>query len=340
MNARSAEIVLVTGIGGFVGRHVAVTLLRHGYDVRGTVRSLARTQEIEHSIRGAGGTEAGQLTFAAADLLGDAGWTEALSGAVYVMHTASPFPASLPGEEADLIEPARSGTLRVLKAARAAAVRRVVLTSSIAAAIYGDGAAPFTEENWSDPESPFATPYYRSKTFAERAAWAYARESGLELAVINPSMILGPLLGGEVGTSVGVVRNLLKGKYPATPKYSIPVVDVRDVADAHFRAMTIAGAAGERFLIGGAALSLADISAVLRMYFPAYAGKLPKFTLPNWMAVIAARFDPGLRLVVRELGRDSRISNDKARRILGWVPRSEEEAIKASAESLIAAGLA
>lgn len=339
MNAKTPELVVVTGIGGFVGRHVAVTLLRQGYDVRGTVRTLARAQEIEQAIRSAGGTEAGRLTFAVADLLGDEGWADALSGAVYLMHTASPFPASVPGEEAELIEPARSGTLRVLKAARAAAVRRVVLTSSIAAAIYGDGSAPFTEENWSDPESPFATPYYRSKTLAERAAWAYARESGLELVVINPSMILGPLLGGEVGTSVGVVRNLLRGKYPAMPKFSVPIVDVRDVADAHLRAMTVADAAGERFLIGGAALSLADISAVLRRHFPAYAGKLPKIILPNWLAAIAARFDPGLRLVVRELGRDSRISNDKARRILGWTPRTEEEAIRASAESLIAAGL-
>ncbi len=339
MNVKSPEVVLVTGIGGFVARHVAVALLRQGYDVRGTVRSPARTAEIERAIRGAGGTEAGQLTFAAADLLDDAGWAEALSGVAYVMHTASPFPASVPGEEADLIEPARSGTLRVLKAARAAAVRRVVLTSSIAAAIYGEGRAPFTEENWSDPGSPLSTPYYRSKTFAERAAWDYARESGLELVVINPGMILGPLIGGEVGTSVGVVRNLLRGKYPATPKYSIPVVDVRDVAAAHLSAMTVAEAAGERFLIAGAAMSLADISATLRRDFPAYAGKLPKLVLPNWLATIAARFDPGLRLIVRELGRDSAISNAKARRILGWAPRSEEAAIKASAESLIAAGL-
>ncbi|HEV7306522.1 NAD-dependent epimerase/dehydratase family protein [Ensifer sp.] len=303
------------------------------------MRSLVRTHEIEQAIRGAGGTEAGQLAFTVADLLRDEGWAEALSGAAYVMHTASPFPASLPREEADLIEPARNGTLRVLKAARAAAVRRVVLTSSVAAVIYGDGIAPFTEENWSDPGSPLSTPYYRSKTLAERAAWDFARESGLELAVINPGMILGPLLGGDVGTSVGVVRNLLRGKYPALPKYSIPVADVRDVADAHLSAMTVAEAAGERFLIGGAAMSLAEISAVLRRDFPAYAGKLPRFILPNWLAAIAARFDPGLRLIVRELGRDSAISNAKARRILGWVPRSEEAAIKASAESLIAAGL-
>lgn len=339
MNAMADATVAVTGIGGFVGRHVALLLLRQGYDVRGTVRDLARKEEIEGSIRAAGGTEGRRLAFVEADLLGERGWAEAFVGVSHVLHTASPFPARLPADEADLIGPARDGTLRVLQAAHLAGVRRVVLTSSVAAVIYGAGRAPFTETDWTDPQSPLATPYYRSKTFAEHAAWDYAAENGLELAVVNPGMVLGPLLGREIGTSVAVVRNLLRGGYPALPRFSVPVVDVRDVADAHVRAMTVAGAAGERFLIAAETLSLADMASVLRRRFPEHAAKLPKFILPNWLAGLAAPFDAGLRLLVRELGRDSRISNEKARRVLGWQPRTAETAVTAGAESLIAAGL-
>ncbi|HEV7318901.1 MAG TPA: aldehyde reductase [Ensifer sp.] len=336
MNTKS---VAVTGIGGFVGRHIALALLREGYDVHGTVRTLSRADEIERSIRAAGGTGQARLTFGQADLLADEGWSEAFAGVSFVMHTASPFPGRLPANEMDLIAPARDGALRVLRAARSAGVRRLVLTSSIAAVIYGEGRAPYTESDWTDPQSPLATPYYRSKTLAERAAWDYARENGLEMTVVNPGMVLGPLLGQDIGTSVAVVRNLLRGSYPALPKFSVPIVDVRDVADAHLRAMVTAGAAGERFLIAGEACSLADVAGVLRRQFPERASKLPKFVLPNWLAGLVSPFDPGLRLIVRELGRDQRISNGKARRVLGWNPRSAADAINASADSLILAGL-
>jgi len=338
MNARTATVA-VTGIGGFVGRHVALALLREGYPVHGTVRALGRAEEIERSIRAAGGTDAARLTFGEADLLEERGWAEAFAEVSYVVHTASPFPARLPANEDDLIGPARDGTLRVLRAAHAAGAKRVVLTSSVAAVIYGAGRAPFTEDDWTDPQSSLATPYYRSKTFAERAAWDYAADSGLELVVINPGIVLGPVLGHEIGTSVAVVRNLLKGNYPALPKFAVPVVDVRDVADAHVQALSVAAAAGERFLIAGEALSLADITAILRRRFPEHAGRLPRFVLPNWLAGLAAPFDAGLRLIVRELGHDPRISNEKARRVLGWQPRSAEEAVVASANSLISAGL-
>ncbi|WDZ78060.1 aldehyde reductase [Ensifer adhaerens] len=339
MNVRTEATVAVTGIGGFVGRHVALFLLRQGYDVRGTVRDLARAEEIERSIRAAGGTEGAKLSFAEADLLAEPGWVDAFTGVSCVMHTASPFPARLPANEVELIDPARDGTLRVLTAARASGVRRVVLTSSVAAVIYGAGRAPYTEDDWTDPQSPLVTPYYRSKIFAERAAWDYAADNGPDLVVVNPGMVLGPLLGREIGTSVAVVRNLLRGGYPALPKFSVPIADVRDVADAHLRAMTVADAVGERFLIAGETLSLADIASVLRRKFPAHAAKLPKFILPNWLAGLAAPFDTGLRLIVRELGHDARISNEKARRVLGWQPRTAEEAVTTSVESLIGAGL-
>lgn len=339
MNNEAGRLVAVTGIGGFLGRHVAAQLLRAGYDVHGTLRSLKKAKSVEAAIRSAEGVVGGRLTFAVADLLSDNGWDAAFSGVTDVIHTASPFPSRVPKNEDELVVPAREGTLRVLRAAKGAGVRRVVLTSSIAAISYGPGRAPFTEADWTDVNGPLATPYYKSKTLAERAAWTFARESGLELVVVNPGMILGPILGKETGTSVGVVQSLMQGRYPAMPDFSVPVVDARDVADAHVRAMIVPEAAGERFIVGGEALSIKDIARVLRQDFPAYARKLPKFVLPNWLAGLASRFDPGLKLIVGELGRDARVSNEKAKRILGWQPRPEAEAIRASADSLIAAGL-
>jgi dihydroflavonol-4-reductase len=339
MNEGARKLIAVSGIGGFLGRHVAAQLLQAGYEVRGTLRSLKNAKSIEAAIRSAEGVSGGKLSFLVADLLSDEGWDRAFSGVTDVIHTASPFPARVPKDENDLILPAREGTLRVLRAAKDAGVRRVVLTSSIAAISYGPGRAPFTETDWTDVKGALATPYYKSKTLAERAAWTFAAENRLELSVINPGMILGPILGTETGTSVGLVQSLMKGRYPAMPDFSVPVADVRDVAEAHVLAMTIPQAAGERFIIAGEALSIKDIVKVLKRDFPAYGKKLPKFVLPNWLAGFASRFDPGLKLIAGELGRDARISNEKARRLLGWKPRSEEEAIRASAESLIAAGL-
>lgn len=333
------RMITVTGVGGFLGRHVAAQALRAGYDVRGTVRSLKKARAIEMAIRSVGGTERGKLSFLAADLLADEGWAAAFDGASDVIHTASPFPPRMPKHENELILPAREGTLRVLRFAREAGIRRVVLTSSIAAVSYGPGRAPYSETDWTDVNGPLATAYYKSKTLAERAAWDFAGEAGLELVAINPGMILGPVLGRETGTSVGLVQSLMKGRYPAMPDFSVPVVDVRDVAEAHLLALGVEAAAGERFIAAGEALSVRDIVTVLKRDFPDHARKLPKFVLPNPLARLAAHFDPGLRLIVRELGRDARVSNEKARRILGWQPRSAEEAIRASAESLIAAGL-
>lgn len=339
MNKDARGLIAVTGIGGFLGRHIAALLLQAGYEVRGTLRSLKKAASIEAAIRSVDGTGQGKLSFVVADLMADAGWDAAFAGVGHVIHAASPFPSSIPKNEDDLILPAREGTLRVLRAAKDAGVRRVVLTSSIAAISYGPGKAPFTEADWTDVDGPLATPYYKSKTLAERAAWDFARENDLELAVVNPGMILGPILGAETGTSVGLVQSLMKGRYPAMPDFSVPVVDVRDAAEAHVLAMTMPEAVGERFIIAGEAMSIKEIARVLKRDFPAYGKKLPKFVLPNWLAGLASRFDPGLKLIAGELGRDARVSNEKAKRLLGWKPRSEDEAIRASAESLIAAGL-
>lgn len=331
-------LVVVTGIGGFLGGHIAARLLLGGYDVRGTLRSLKRAGAVEVDIRRFANAS-GRLSFVEADLLSDAGWREAMAGAQYVMHAASPFPPSLPKHEDDLIAPAREGTLRVLQAAHRAGVRRVVVTSSVAAINYGRGTPPFTEEDWTDIDGPLTGPYHKSKTLAERAAWDFAGREGLEMAVINPGMVFGPILGRRVGTSTGMIRNLLKGKYPALPDFRVSVVDARDAAQAHVLAMTIPEAAGQRFIAAADMLSMRDIAKILRQSFPAEATHVPRLPLPTWVARLAAPIDPGLKLIVRELGRDQRISNEKARRVLGWQPRSAEEAVRATAESLLAAGM-
>src|SRR5215217_4767187 len=214
------ELVVVTGAGGFLGGHIVARLLLAGYDVRGTLRSLKRAKSVEADIRKFA-DDRGGVSFVEADLLSDRGWQEAMAGASYVIHAASPFPSSLPKDEDDLIKPAREGTQRVLRAAKAAGVKRVVVTSSIAAINYGNGKPPFTENDWTDIDGPLTVPYYKSKTLAEKAAWEFAAQEALEIVVINPGMVMGPILGRRAGTSTGMVRSLLRGKYPALPDFQV-----------------------------------------------------------------------------------------------------------------------
>lgn len=332
---RPAATVLVTGIGGFLGGHIAKQLLARGYRVRGTVRSLTACNRIRSQLCAAAPVADEALTFAQADLCSERGWDEALKGCHYVIHTASPFPVGLPDNADELIQTARDGALRVLHAAHHAGVARVVLTSSVAATNHGSGRPPYTENDWTDPASARATPYYRSKTLAEQAAWSFARSSGLDLCVINPGMIFGPLLGPQYGTSVGLLQQMLSGQLKRVPRFGFAVVDVRDAADAHIRAMTCPDAAGERFIVGGGFFWLRDLAAVLATSFPAYAARLPRGELPNWMVKALAPFSGRSRMIVHELDRDLSVSADKARRVLSWRPRPDEDCICASAQSLI-----
>lgn len=238
-----------------------------------------------------------------------------------------------------MIRPARDGTLRVLRAAHEAGVERAVLTSSIAATNHGNGQAPFTENDWTDPASPRATPYYRSKTLAEQAAWNLAKETGLDLAVINPATIFGPLLGPEHGTSVGLIRQMMSGKLRRVPRFGFSVVDVRDAADAHIRAMTHPGASGQRFIVGGRFFWLRELAAVLAKSFPAHAAQLPSGEVPDWMVRAMAPFSARSRMIVHELNRDLSVSAAKARRVLNWKARPDEDCIRATAQSLIDHGL-
>ncbi|MGO8798463.1 MAG: SDR family oxidoreductase [Roseiarcus sp.] len=336
--------VLVTGGSGFIGSHCILQLLGAGHQVRTTVRSLKREGDVRALLREGGAEPGDRLSLFAADLEQDAGWSEAVAGCQYVLHVASPFPAGVPKHEDELIVPAREGALRVLRASRDAGVKRVVLTSSFAAIGYGHAAqkAPFDETNWTDPNGEDVSPYVKSKTLAERAAWDFiAREGGdLELSVVNPVGVFGPVLGPDYSTSILIVQRLMDGAAPGCPRFQFGIVDVRDVADLHIRAMTNPAARGERFLaVAGDFMSILDIAKVLRNRMGAAARRVPTRQLPDWLVRIAALFDPTVRQIVPELGKTKNATNAKARRMLSWAPRSNEQAIVATAESLARLGL-
>jgi nucleoside-diphosphate-sugar epimerase len=336
--------ILVTGGSGFIGSHSILQLLAAGHQVRTTVRSLKREGDVRAMLKQGGADPGDRLSFFAADLENDAGWSEAIAGCEYVLHVASPFPMNLPKHEDELIVPAREGALRVLRAARAAGVKRVVLTSSFAAIGYGQKPqkAPFNETNWTDPNAPGLTAYVKSKTLAERAAWDFiAREGGsLELSVINPVGVFGPVLGPDYSTSILLVQRLMDGAVPGCPQLYFGIVDVRDVADLHIRAMTHPAAKGERFLaVAGDFMSILDIANVLKRRMGPSAKRVPTWQLPNWVVRLAALRDPAIKQILPDLGKRKNATNEKARRLLAWPPRSNEDAIVATAESLVRLGL-
>lgn len=336
--------VLVTGGSGFIGSHVILQLLQAGHEVRTTVRSLKREPEVRAMLKQGGADAGNRLSFVAADLEQDAGWATAAAGVDYVHHVASPLPPSMPKDENDLIIPAREGTLRVLRAARDAGAKRVVVTSSFAAIGYGHPPreTPFDETDWTNPDGSDVAPYTKSKALAERAAWDFmAREGGkLELSVVNPVGVFGPVLGPDYSASILLVQRLMDGALPGSPKLWFGVVDVRDVADLHLRAMTHPAAPGQRFLaIAGDALSMAEMAAILKRNLGAVARRVPTRELPNWLVRMASLRDPAIKLILPELGKRKNATGDKARRLLGWSPRSNEEALVATAESLERLGL-
>lgn len=340
----AGETVLVTGGSGFIGAHCILQLLQQGYKVRTTVRSLKREGDVRAMLQAGGAEPNAEIGFFQADLTNDAGWTEAVTGADYVLHVASPFPPAAPKHEDELIVPARDGALRVLRAARDAGVKRVVLTSSFAAIGYGQKPqkAPFDETNWTDPNGDDVRAYVKSKTIAERAAWDFiAREGGaLEFAVVNPVGVFGPVLGPDYSTSILLVQRLMDGAMPGCPRMSFGLVDVRDVADLHLRCMTNAAAKGERFLaVAGDHVWIRDIARMLKARLGAAAKRVPTGELPSWLVRLVAMRDPAVAQIVPELGKYKNSSNEKARRLLGWAPRSNEEAVVATAESLIRLGL-
>jgi dihydroflavonol-4-reductase len=336
-------IVLVTGGSGFVGSYVILKLLREGHRVRTTIRNAGREADVRAMIRDGGHEPAEQLAFFRADLMEDGGWADAVNGCDYVLHVASPFPQGAPKDENELIAPARDGTLRVLRASRDAGVKRVVITSSFAAIGYGHASYDgiFNEENWTDLRGADVQPYMKSKVLAERAAWEFLdREGGLlELSVINPVGIFGPVLGTDFSSSVALIQGLLKGM-PGVPRLYFGMVDVRDLADLHLRAMQSDAAKGQRFLaVGGDVISLFDVARMLRQHLGAAASKVPNQEFPDDLVRAMAASNPQAKGALPQLGIIRRSTSDKARRLLGWHARPYEDTIIDTARSLIRHGV-
>lgn len=331
--------VLVTGASGYIAGFIIQQLVAEGWSVRGTVRDPGRHGGLAATL----GLTPDQLPLVAADLTSDAGWAQAAAGCTHMIHVASPLPANANDTAEQLTRAAKGGVLRALAAAKAAGITRVVATSSVAAICYGrDGEPPlFDESFWTNPDHPDAYPYVVSKTLAERAArdWVAANAPDMEFVTINPSLVVGPVMGADRSTSLQAIEQLLAGKLPMLPRIGFAVVDVRDVADAHVKAMTLPGMANERFIVAGPFLWFSEIAAILKRRLGGKARKVPLRGMPDWLVKVAALFNPEVRMIKSEIGRPRRCDTTHARTKLGWTPRDAEESIVECAESLIAAGI-
>jgi dihydroflavonol-4-reductase len=335
--------VLVTGGSGFIGGWCVIGLLQQGYVVRTTVRDLSR----EAGVRAALGTvvdPGNRLSFHAANLTADDGWDEAVAGCDYVLHVASPLGVAEPKDPNELIVPAREGAKRAINAAIKAGVKRVVLTSSVAATSKGPGLGDWVSDEtvWTDLEDRRVSAYARSKTLAERAAWdlIHASASETTLATVNPALVLGPVLDGDFSGSAQAVERLMTGRVPGLPRLGFNVVDVRDVADLHIRAMTDPKAAGERFVAAGHYAWMSEIAELLRANLGEAAAKVPTRKVPDFVLRVVGLFDKELASVTPSLGHKHDNSSAKAQRLLGWRPRPLEETVLDTARSLIGAGAA
>jgi nucleoside-diphosphate-sugar epimerase len=336
-----ATRVLVTGGSGFIAGYVILALLDAGHEVRTTVRSLRREGQVRDELAAAGMTRGDALSFAAADLMDDAGWAAAVDGIDTVLHVASPVVMN-PRDDDEVIRPAREGSLRVLRAARAGGVRRVVQTSAFHAVGFGHRRdhGPFTEADWSPLDSRGVDAYGKSKILAERAAWDFvaADGAGLELVTILPVAVMGPLLGGAPSGANHIVQAMLTGEMRAIPRMFVPIVDVRDVAAAHAAAVTSAAAAGQRILVstGEPAVAMSEIARILSDALGPAAGSVPTRTVPDVVIRLAARFRRELGPVANDLNFVKQVSNERLRTVLGITPRPSREAIVAAGRSIAA----
>jgi dihydroflavonol-4-reductase len=334
-------MVLVSGGSGYIAGFLIRQLVAEGWTVRTTIRSLAK----EAAVRKLLAVDNARLRFFAADLTGDAGWAEAMAGCSHVAHVASPLPMGAVKDAEEVIGPARDGALRALRAAKAAGVRRFVMTSSVAAVAYGNrpnrGVHTFTEADWTPADFPGATPYVRSKAISERAArdWVAKEGGGIEYCSVNPSVVFGPVWSNDYSPSVMVLRRLLDGSLRACPDVGFGVVDVRDVADLHVRALKAPNMAGERFISSGPFLKLMDVANILRAKLGEEARKVTKRTIPDFVVRVMALFDPMAQAAVGQLGSVRNMDASHAKAVLGWIARPAEESIVDTARSLIDLGI-
>jgi dihydroflavonol-4-reductase len=332
------QTVLLTGISGFIAKRIAFDLLRAGHSVTGTLRTPSRQAEVRAALRahGLGDEGQGRLRFVTLDLTSDTGWPEAMRGVDAVMHTASPFPLAQPKDEAELIRPAVDGTLRALRAAEAAGVSRVILTSSIEAVMHGAKSGPITERDWTDIAAPTASAYTRSKTLAERAAWDFVAEHpGLGLTAINPGMVLGTPMDRHTGSSIGVIARLWRGKDPVVPDIRLPVTDIADVSAAYVAALERPETSGQRFVIADRFLSMPEMARPIKQAYP--QRRIPTRIAPRPLLRLLALFDPEIRLILPWLDWHATLDNSKARGELGLKITPAQDSVLATARFLAAA---
>ncbi len=331
--------VFVSGGSGYIAGFLIRQLIAEGWQVNTTIRNLAREADVRAWLN----VDNSKLKFFAADLLSDAGWAEAMAGCSHAAHVASPLPTNAPKHADELITPAREGALRALRFAKEAGIKRFVMTSSVAAIAYGHGGSKhhFTEADWTNPDSPDAYAYVKSKTIAERAArdWVAANAPDLEFVTVNPSLVLGPLLAADFSTSLEAIKKLIEGSMPGLPRIGFSVVDVRDVADLHVRCLTAPNMAGERFIAAGPFLWLGDVAAILKSRLGQQARKVPTRTLPNVLVKLFALLDPVVKQVVGELDNVRDASSQHAMDVLGWKTRDPAQSILDTARDMIRLGI-
>ncbi len=341
----SSPRVLVTGATGFIARHVITQLLDAGFHVRGTARALRSEQQLRTDLQSGvvGPSALDRFTLVEADLMRDEGWDSAVEGCAFVHHIASPVPMSIPKDPEDVIRPARDGTLRVLRAASAAGVRRFVYTSSVSAVLSGVRRDhTFTETDWSDPDAKGVGPYERSKTLAERAAWEFSRSAqaaSMEFAVVNPGVVLGPMIGNDASTSLELVRKLLAREVPGCPNLCVAIVDVRDVAAVHLAAMTSSDAVGRRFLAAGPSCSFKDVALVLHDHSEPLGIKVTTRAIPKWLVRLAALFDKTTALALPDIDNPYSIDASAAEALLGRPFKPWPEVVTATADTLMKYGV-
>ena len=334
------DTVLLTGVTGFLGGHIAKSLLDRGYHVRGSLRNPARSDKTAKAIETLG-ADVSRLEFVELDLLNDSGWREAAEGARYVVHSASPFVTSMPRDPSALIEPAVQGTERAIAAAKNAGTEKIVLTSSIAAIVYGRGGnrpGKLGPADWPDPADGLLSAYALSKLLAERRAWELAQD-GPALTVINPGFIIGPLPDDDPGTSGAVLLRLLRGDIPLLPNLHFHPVDVRDLADIHVNSLTSAAMNGKRVPAGFGPVSIREMARHLAEDVPEHAGKIPQRVAPNWLVRLFALFDRDLRANVTELGYAPALDSSRSVELLGRTPMTSRQTVADMARDMIAKGL-
>ena len=335
--------VFITGISGFLGSKMAVEGLKRGFKITGTIRNKNKETETRELISNYVSTEQlNNLNFAYCDLNHSDNWESAMKGCDAIIHVASPFPLGLPKHEDDLIIPARNGVKHVFNAAIKVGIHRIIQTSSSVAILYGHekGRTDFDERDMTQITGPMISPYIKSKALAEQDVWNFAEQhSQLKVTVINPGFILGPVMGNDVGTSADVIRKMMKGEFPGVPRLGFPTVDVRDVVELHYLALESNQSIGQRYSAVSETIWFKEIAAFVLEAQPGFNKKVKSMELPDWFVKIYSLFDKTTRMIIPELGFAANISNEKARRELGFNPLSAKEAVMATANSLVDLGL-